>query len=978
MKKQSATFNTRFLFIATLFLYSVLLLSGCENFLKGSDTKQRLDEKVAYANAQSCTVYIHANDREGNFLSSGEKVFKVGFAEELQFNLNTKDFSFVKFRAVSINDHTAIGDEYISFSTIDYNWQTGVFKVSVKILKARNDIMIQPLCREKSENTAPQTKELFATKDQVTLDTKETASYSKILPGTNANYTSDYIYEHHSGACINILGTYFDDGSGFACLNVKDRIIIDKNAVSVVRSKEWDTQNVYKESDQTDVFSCQTDDDGNTAFCLKYTISGDDGLHELLISAVDACGNESEVKVIQVFKDTNLSLNDVYPFNYNPYKDHPGYNLASDYFEFDKSKFNADLKTIKILSSTQSSYYDTTIKGDAAQYYYMYKTVFTSQLFGNVNKKADSLTFWCEYNGTKARMNYNSTDFYWYLTLDESVNIEGLELKITVEDDCGNSTQKNYDFAGRPIVSRVETCAGFNRVYFSSTHNYTRWWRLGIQGYGTENQKMFGNTAPLSSTSYECVYPNENPESHSYKAFYAVCMNGCLTGPFYDIPLTYYTEFTENVSEIASPVILSASWGEPYQTEVAIYIHPLNIYFSQDVMNYGYDAISVKVNGVEVAFSGKSNVLTINHTYLNPWNREVPSYTITAVGIKGNKSSVPATFTVNCFSDVKDDKIPPYITYIEKLNLASLTSMNNTLTAAINNKLNDYKESYIIYDSESGLDEKSVYYTLNEKKYTKDIIIADISGAAPQKYLLIPVWDVDGPAAGFSIYGSDKNKNQSPIKATVKFFYPPAFSITKNNSSYTLTATDSSEWRNWTTKILEMNSATNSKWALNTTKENPEISSTSSQWTYEHTNVTLPENSFVKVIAFATDPTQELSGDSSTGYCNYGYSDPVIYYTGTASTKNQFFDGYNGVLIASDQPVFVQTFTTKTDYETCKNWTYAKWNHNHRHISEQYMTTNNNLQMYEIDIDDIEEGECYVVAAHYADNTVKLSSVKQK
>ena len=118
MKNQPAAFKTRTIFMVSLFLCSSLLFLGCENFLKGSDTKQRLDEKVAYANAQSCTVYIHANDREGTFLSSGEKVFKVGFAEELQFNLNTKDFSFVKFRAVSINDHTAIGDEYISFSTI--------------------------------------------------------------------------------------------------------------------------------------------------------------------------------------------------------------------------------------------------------------------------------------------------------------------------------------------------------------------------------------------------------------------------------------------------------------------------------------------------------------------------------------------------------------------------------------------------------------------------------------------------------------------------------------------------------------------------------------------------------------------------------------------------------------------------------------------------------------------------------------------
>ena len=42
------------------------------------------------------------------------------------------------------------------------------------------------------------------------------------------------------------------------------------------------------------------------------------------------------------------------------------------------------------------------------------------------------------------------------------------------------------------------------------------------------------------------------------------------------------------------------------------------------------------------------------------------------------------------------------------------------------------------------------------------------------------------------------------------------------------------------------------------------------------------------------------------------------------------------------------------------------------------METDSNLQMYEIDTNDIEQGECYVVAAHYADNTIKISSVKQK
>ena len=984
MKNQPSSFKTRFIFIAALFLGSSLLFSGCENFLKGSDVKQRLDEKVAYANAKSCTVYIHANDREGTFLSSGEKVFKVGFAEELQFNLNAKDFSFVKFKAVSANDNSIISDEYISFSALDYNWQTGIFKVSVKILKARNDIMIQPLCREKTENVAPEVKELFAAKEPVSIETKDTASCSKILPGTNSNYSADYVYEHHTGASVNILGTYFEGGSGFACLNVKDRIIKDKNAVSVVRSKEWDTQNIYKESDQTDVFTCQEDDIGNTTFCLKYTISGGDGLHELLISAVDECGNESDVSVIQVFKDTNLLLDEVYPFNYNPYKDYPGFNIGYDNFNFDRVKFNAELKTIKILSSTQSSYYDATVCGDVTQYYYMNETVFKSRIFGNVDKKPDSLTFWCEYKGKKARMNYNSADYYWYLALDESIDIEGLELKITVEDDCGNSAQKSYAFAGKPIVSGVEPYSGYTHIDFASNYNYTRFWQLDINNYGKENQTVTGKWAAVNGFSTGTVQHNNDP-----KAFYALFMNGCLTGPFYETPFTAATQFTSNSPDVASPVIESASFGEVYcihdSNGIENYCYPINIYFSNSIITYGYDTIAVNVSysagskTILSALSEKSNILTIYDSYLSSdfvW-QEGAEYTITAVGIKGNKASVPAVQTIACLSSAAQDKVPPCLLYIEKLNLASLNSINQNLSSAIKNKLSDYKECFTAYDSESGLDEQSVYYILNDKKYAKDIILSPIV-PTNQSYIFIPVWDVDGPAAEFSIYVRDKNNNERAVKENVSFFYPPAFSIKKESGNYTLSATDSKEWINWETKIYKLNSA-NDEWEqLNVSLDNPSSTQDSSLWTYKYTDVSLSESGFYKVVSLASDSVTEICSDSSIGYCRYGYSDPVIYYVGNASTKNQFFDGYNGVLIASDQPVFVQTFTTKTDYDICKNWTYDKWNHNHRHISEKYMQTDSNLQMYEIDINDIEQGECYVVVAHYADNTIKLSSVKQK
>ena len=39
-----------------LLIFCIVLLSGCENFMDSAETKQKLDDAIAYANAESYTI----------------------------------------------------------------------------------------------------------------------------------------------------------------------------------------------------------------------------------------------------------------------------------------------------------------------------------------------------------------------------------------------------------------------------------------------------------------------------------------------------------------------------------------------------------------------------------------------------------------------------------------------------------------------------------------------------------------------------------------------------------------------------------------------------------------------------------------------------------------------------------------------------------------------------------------------------------
>ena len=123
---------------------------------------------------------------------------------------------------------------------------------------------------------------------------------------------------------------------------------------------------------------------------------------------------------------------------------------------------------------------------------------------------------------------------------------------------------------------------------------------------------------------------------------------------------------------------------------------------------------------------------------------------------------------------------------------------------------------------------------------------------------------------------------------------------------------------------------------------------------------------------------------------NFGNSVPYYFYTG--STKNSGDYDYvikNGaskssVLVASDAPTFVHTIVTKYPLSECQNWSVDRWEHNHKHFGDKYMTfpTENPIaKKYTIPdacMNSMDTGDCYVVIAHFADGTSAISEVMQK
>lgn len=148
--KRRFSFLLTAIFLLSVGLCAVTGLSSCENFFNGAELKHEIDDAVAYANAQSCKLYLKSDSASGNFLSEGEKECKVGFTTDIQFTLNQKDYFFVSLEAVSTADEKKSREDCVEFTINQKETDSyrGVYVVTVKVLKYASDILIRPKCME--------------------------------------------------------------------------------------------------------------------------------------------------------------------------------------------------------------------------------------------------------------------------------------------------------------------------------------------------------------------------------------------------------------------------------------------------------------------------------------------------------------------------------------------------------------------------------------------------------------------------------------------------------------------------------------------------------------------------------------------------------------------------------------------------------------------------------------------------------------
>ena len=123
-----------------------LSLASCDFFLHGEELKKELDQQIAYTNAPSVSVYLKADAELGEFLSDGEKTFKVGYDTEVQFTVNQESYVFEKLEAVVRNSPETSRSDSVQFTEVESDAKKGIYKINVKVLEQISDIMIRPVC----------------------------------------------------------------------------------------------------------------------------------------------------------------------------------------------------------------------------------------------------------------------------------------------------------------------------------------------------------------------------------------------------------------------------------------------------------------------------------------------------------------------------------------------------------------------------------------------------------------------------------------------------------------------------------------------------------------------------------------------------------------------------------------------------------------------------------------------------------------
>ena len=850
------------------------------------------------------------------------------------------------------------------------------------------------------EEIVPAKYDFFATRDEISLE--QSATQNKFTQNALGTFTDTEIFQNRTNGTIWIYGRYYDADSGVRTIRLTEKRTNNKDgsaAVAAVKTHDFtsDTENAQ----------FADDGNGNTSFCIRYNLESDDGAILLGVTVLDACGNPSDEQTFTAIKDSGIDLSGVELYNFRGTLEE-----YSGFFTYDNEQKGTPIPYDEWPSIIRN------VKLDAIG-----KNIYRDCNLPETSFKEISLS----YQNETHKMTYNADGQNWSHAISGTQNISALALTLKAVDDLGNTATKQFSFPDVPSLVNLEgtpkrTNADIEYMeytaFFSTEAPFTR--TAGVREVKyleTED----GPLAPISVVDCNDYWENKlggdtslsmplifsNPEGYSYggnKSYYATrskCrfyfLNGLLAG---DMTREISSSDTKEPDESLPPVVIKEADVAPSDDGKFLNI---NITIDTDSNNpwERYDNILAQFSLVDQLYAQNTKYVEKNCTSFVlsvPFTTKVYNATlfVKLTGIKETSISPDFIYPQGTCPNPKDgwyyigwpvfeaekfDKIQPNIrSNDEWVDERSISAMY--LTFSIPERY-DWMIPVLAEEYQSWIEK--VIVNANGSVWTYESTeLADFGGiirfgtganSTNGRFAIPPIWDADNELNNLSIKFYDTYNNCSEWSGTFISAKIPSFSmqsgslISEEYSGDTLY-----QWRLGIAK-LDTSSTTWSKHSEITTLPTS-ANGTNGGKIYTYSSLSLPTNTFVKIVASAALEDSVLTS-------NFGNSAPYYYYTG--STKNSGRYDYiipNGkdkstVLVASDAPTFVHTLITKHSLSSCETWTVDEWEHNHKHIGNQYMdfTGNSTAQKYRIPVSDMDSGDCYVVIAHFADGSSAMSEV---
>ena len=910
---------------------------------------------------------------ENENLTSGQSLFIYG-ADNISLSYGSLDISDC-FTAPVFNENktcltmkplyekvSAFMDEYnLPFIdiTIKFGKNIVVEKegITFSLNESASDLLVT--YKQGKENEAPVLRDFYAAREELSLSSEnpDIIKFSlKTYTGPDSFEKEDVVKNYLYEGKFFIYGKAYDSGTGVKKVTVtKTRTHFAEGDNSEVVSAQSQTITYTAESENAEFTN---DGKGNYSFRIKEELN-ETGIYRYEVTVEDVCENSVSVTPFSVIYKNNFLAEQTCQFNH---VNHPWHDTLHFFtYNYISGTERDNLNTIRL---KYIPYRDGPSSTKVCNKYIYYQNCNFYITYKNKNNELVTEEFDSDHD-------YNAEH-----TLNvDSVN--GLSFDIIFKYPLDGKEvfldKVKYTVPGKAIYDRTED----GRIYFKSSQD------------GDEE---------FSATSYNIDDItnawHENPDIVFYPySYYKVDnINLFLTGED-SVAYTYEELMTLASGNESAEIGIDYYWIEKSQKEGC-----LDIKVSlPDNWKEKYDSVSLICD---------CSVLKTDDDLGNE-NAEMKTYMRSSTVTGGNEITV--TLPTKMFYWYPKN----FYTNAKGVTLTLNCEKGNALysSSPVQVEIADYEKSYLdnlapetcnlLYDSEtemlvtctdfeSGM--QSAKAVINGKEYT--LSPSQRTAASGYYDALIPFDVLYFGKNKLNVYFEDKAGNKGEKEFAFAYNYMTISEkgfLKKDESNWKLQIDDYPYWlpninlvglisKEKAKLVIEDFNSEDKSWDNTKTVTKQELTGGA---VYRITDEYLVTNEakFVKyslVTDFSKNPKPEEI------YLNY-----EIYYTQSDKSSGNYDVMYNNgnsktsMVIGSDGPVLVQTLATSHSYEEVKDYPLAQWQRTARELGvEQINFTKENYtpRRYNIPLDDkkIKSGECYIVIAHYANNTVLMSEVMVK